>query len=181
VGRPGRYQRSVAGGVGSLIVLVLVVLAFVLFRSLFRDNDVDVVQPVDYLPVVGAAQQAGLHVVYPASLPTGWEATSVDFDPGPEAVWGVGMLTDEGRFVGVRQSKEDLDSLLHTYVDATPVKGDAVTVDGALVPDWQEWSDAGGDHAYSATVGHSQVLVFGRAPTEDLLTMVRSLTEAPVG
>jgi hypothetical protein len=180
VGRPGRYQRSVAGGVGSLIVLVLVVLAFVVFRSLFRDNDIDVVQPVDYLPVVAAAQQAGLHVVYPPSLPKGWEATSVAFDPGPQAMWGVGMLTDEGRFVGVRQAKEDLDSLLETYVDADPAKGDVVTVDGAVVPDWQEWSDSGGDHAYSATVGRTEVLVFGRAPRADLLTMVRSLTDAPV-
>ena len=48
-----------------------------------------------------------------------------------------------------------------------------VTVEGAIVPEWQEWSDAGGDHAYSATVGDSEVLVYGSAPTEDLLTVVR--------
>jgi hypothetical protein len=56
-----------------------------------------------------------------------------------------------------------------------------VTVEGAIVPEWQEWSDAGGDHAYSATVGDTQVLVYGSAPTEDLLTVVRSLTDAPAG
>ena len=90
------------------------------------------------------------------------------------------MLTDDDLFVGVRQADDDLANLLETYVDADAVKGDAVTVEGAIVPEWQEWSDAGGDHAYSATVGDTEVLVYGSAPTEDLLTVVRSLTDAPV-
>jgi hypothetical protein len=181
VGKPGRYQRSVAGGVGSLIVLVLVVLAFVVFRSLFRDNDIEVVEPVEYLPVVAAAQQAGMDVVYPPSIPAGWTATSVAFDPGPRSAWGLGMLTDDGKFVGVRQADEDLDSLLETYVDENAAEGDVVTVEGAIVPEWQEWSDVGGDHAYAATVGRTEVLVFGPAPIGDLLTVVRSLTDAPAG
>ena len=74
----------------------------------------------------------------------------------------------------------NLATLLETYVDADAAKGDVVSVDGAIVPEWQEWSDAGGDHAYSATVGDTEVLVYGSAPTEDLLTIVRSLTDAPV-
>ena len=79
VGRAGRYQRSIAGGVGSLIVLVVVVLAFVAFRAVFRDNDAVDVEPVDYLAVVAPAQEAGIRIVYPPSLPEGWTATSVDF------------------------------------------------------------------------------------------------------
>ena len=72
VGRAGRYQRSIAGGVGSLIVLVVVVLAFVAFRAVFRDNDAVDVEPVDYLAVVAPAQEAGIRIVYPPSLPEGW-------------------------------------------------------------------------------------------------------------
>ena len=53
-------------------------------------------------------------------------------------------------------------------------------MDSSVAPEWQEWSDAGGDHAYSATVGETEVLVYGSAPTEDLLTIVRSLTDAPL-
>jgi hypothetical protein len=178
---PGRYQRSIAGGIGSMIVLVLVVLAFVLIRDVFRDNEAVDVEPVDYLAVVGPAQEAGLQVVYPPSLPDGWTATSVAYDPGDPPAWGVGMHTDDGKFVGVRQEDADLDSLLDTHVDEDPVEGETMTVDGALVPEWQEWSDADGDHAYAASVGDHVVLVYGSAPTDDLLTIVRSLTDAPLG
>jgi len=178
--RPGRYERTIAGGVGSMIVLVLVVLAFVGLRAVFRDNDAVDVDPVDYLSVVGPAQDAGVPVVYPPTLPDGWKATSVDFDPGDRPAWGVGMLTDDGKFVGVRQEDADLDSLLDTYVDEDATEGDTVTVEGALVPEWQEWSDAGGDHAYAASIGDYEILVYGPAPTDDLLTIVRSLTDAPL-
>jgi hypothetical protein len=56
-----------------------------------------------------------------------------------------------------------------------------VTVEGAIVPEWQEWSDAGGDHAVLRHGRRHEVLVYGSAPTEDLLTVVRSLTDAPAG
>jgi hypothetical protein len=119
-------------------------------------------------------------VVYPPSLPDGWTPTSVAFDPGDRPAWGVGMLTDDGKFVGVRQEDDDLDNLVDFYVDEDAVEGDTITVDGALVPEWQEWSDAGGDHAYAASIGDHEVLVYGPAPTDDLLTIVRSLTDAPL-
>jgi hypothetical protein len=180
VGRAGRYQRSIAGGVGSLIVLVVVVLAFVGFRALFRDNDAVEVEPVDYLAVVAPAQEAGIQIVYPPSLPEGWTATSVDFVPGTRPAFGVGMLTDEDLYVGVRQADDELTTLLETYVDADAEKGDVVTVEGAIVPEWQEWSDAGGDHAYAARVGDDEVLVYGSASTADLKAFVESLTDDPI-
>ena len=138
VGRAGRYQRSIAGGVGSMIVLVLVVLAFVAFRGTFRDNGGVDVEPVDYLAVVGPAQESGVQVVYPPSLPEGWTATSVDFVPGGRPGFGVGMLTDDDEFVGLRQQDEDLDSMLQMYVDGDALEGDTVTVDGSVAPEWPE-------------------------------------------
>jgi hypothetical protein len=178
-GRPGRYQRTISGGIGSMIVLVLVVLAFVFFRGVFRGNDAVELEPIDNLSIVGPAQDAGFDIVYPPSLPEGWKVTSVDYDRGTRPAWGIGMLTDDGKFVGLRQEDEDVDSLLETHVDEDPVRGEVVTVDGAIVPEWQEWSDSGGDAAYSATLGEDEVLVWGSAPAEDLLTVVRSLTDAP--
>ncbi len=176
---PGRYQRSIGGGVGAMVVLVVCVLAFVGLRSLTRDNGEVTPEAVDYLSAVEQVQSTGLAAVYPPSLPSGWKATSIDYVPGKRPVWGIGMLTDDGKFVGVRQADENLSSLLTTYVDADPVQGDTVEVPGALTEEWQEWSDDGGDHAYSASLGDDEVLVYGRAPTEDLLTIVRSLTDAP--
>ena len=80
----------------------------------------------------------------------GGSRPSIDFVPGERPAWGIGMLTDDEKFVGIRQADDDLSSLLSTYVDADAVQGDTVTVPGALTAQWQEWSDAGGDHAYSA-------------------------------
>ena len=119
-------------------------------------------------------------MVYPPSLPHGWTATSIDYVPGKRPAWGIGMLTDDEKFVGIRQADDNLSSLLATHVDADAVQGDTVTVPGALTEQWQEWSDAGGDHAYSASLGDTEVLVYGRASTEDLLTIVGSLTDAPL-
>ncbi len=178
--RPARYQRSIAGGVGSMIVLVAVVVGFVVFRGAFRDNDAVPTEPVDYLAAVAGAQQSGARLVYPPRLPQGWTATSIAYSPGERPAWGIGMLTDDEKFVGVRQEDTDLDTLLEKYVDANPVEGDAVTVDSPLASQWQEWSDAGGDHAYAASVGGDEVLVYGQAATADLLAIVESLTDAPV-
>ena len=55
-----------------------------------------------------------------------------------------------------------------------------MTVDSPLASEWQEWSGADGDHAYAASVGDDEVLVYGSASTADLLTMVEALTDAPV-
>jgi hypothetical protein len=176
---PGRYQRSIGGGVGAMAVLVVCVLAFVGLRSLTRDNGEVTPEEVDYLSAVDQVQSTGLAAVYPPSLPSGWTATSIDYVPGKRPAWGIGMLTDDGKFVGVRQADEDLSSLLSTYIDADAVQGDTVTVPGALTEEWQEWSDAGGDHGYSASLGETEVLVYGSASTDDLLTIVRSLTDAP--
>ena len=175
---PGRYQRSIGGGVGAMAVLVVCVLAFVGLRSCTRDNGPVTPGAVDYLVAVEQAQEAGKAVVYPPTLPQGWNATSIDFVAVEPPAWGIGMLTDDEKFVGIRQG-DDLSSLLTTYVDDFAVQGDIVTVPGALTEQWQEWSDAGGDHAYSASLGGDDVLVYGSASTEDLLTIVRSLTDAP--
>jgi len=179
-GRPGRYQRSISGGIGALLVLLVVVLAFVGFRALTRDNPDGDTEAVDYLAAVGPAQEAGMRVVYPPRLPAGWTATSVEFADGERPAWGIGVLTDEGRFVGIRQRDTDLESLLATYVDEEPVSGGTVSVPGALVTEWHQWSDSGGDQAMSADVAGTRVLVYGSAPVEDLMTMVGLLTDAPL-
>ena len=49
------------------------------------------------------------------SLPSGWVATSVDYLPGDRPAFGVGMLTADGKFVGMRQ--QDIDRC----VSAVPV------------------------------------------------------------
>lgn len=182
-GRPGRYNRSVNGLVGSMIVVVLVVVGFVIFRGVFsRDLEIDP-ENVDYLDTVGQLQDGDLEPVYPRRLPEGWIATNVSFDPADPSAFGVSLLDDDGRFVGVRQDDQDVDDLLAEYLtpdqpDAR--RGDEIQVSGSVAPTWQGWSDDGGDHGFTAELDGSTVLVFGSAPVDELEEVVASLTTDPV-
>lgn len=177
-GNAGRYARTTNGLIASLVVTVLAVGAFVALRALNRDDLEVRPEPVDYLEAVEAAQGVGLEVVYPPALPDGWIADSIDFVPGGGLAWGIGMLTDDERFVGVRQEDASVEDLLHTYVDEDPAEGDPVDVAGAVAPTWQTWSDSGGDHAFSAEVGGDTVLVYGSAGVDDLRELLELLTVA---
>ncbi|WP_372728345.1 DUF4245 domain-containing protein [Nocardioides sp.] len=174
--RPARYPRTANGLIGSMIVTVLLVGGFVALRSL-ATNDLEVKPTaVDYLSVVAPAQESGFAIVYPPQLPNGWMATSVDYTPGSRPAWGVGMLTENGRFAGLRQEDRSLDELLETYVDDEAIEGDPVNVEGSVAPVWRSFSDDGGDHAFAAEVGDEIVLVYGSADVEALLALLERLT-----
>jgi hypothetical protein len=176
--RPARYPRTANGLIGSLIVTVLVILAFVALRALNRDDLEVKPEPVDYLATVADAQAGGYTLVYPESLPDGWIADSIDFVPGDRPAWGIGMLTDDGRFVGIRQEDAPVDELLDTYVDKDPDEGGSVDVPGTVAPTWRTFSDAGGDHAFAAEVGRDTVLVYGSAGVADLRELLELLSTA---
>ncbi len=177
--RPARYPRTTNGLIGSLIVTVLVVGAVVGLGALNGDKPEVKPTSVDYLSAVGFAQEGGYDVVYPSALPEGWMATSLDFTPGDRPDWGVGMLTDRGTFVGLRQEDASLGSLLATYVDEESVEGAEITVEGSVASVWRSFSDEGGDLAFAAEVGEDTVLVYGSASSDDLLLILESLTTEP--
>ncbi len=81
-GGGGRYNRSASGLIGSMIVIVLVVIGFVIFRDVFsKDVDQGAPDAVDYLETVEQYQAGGLTVVYPETLPDGWIATRAEAEP----------------------------------------------------------------------------------------------------
>lgn len=176
--RGARYQRSIGGMVGALIITLLAVGAFVGFRALNRDPLEVTRDPVDYLPVVAELQRQGDEPVYPSRLPDGWVATSVDLRQGATPSFGVGMVTDADTFVGVRHGGDTLDGLLATYVDESFVEGEPATVETEVADQWRTFSDDGGDRAYAAEVGGLPLLVYGTADDEDLRTMLGLLTTA---
>jgi hypothetical protein len=178
--QPGRYQRSPSGMVGALLVTVLVILAFVAFRACTRTNLDVPPDHVDYLSDVRDAQQAGDHLVYPATLPSGWYATRVDYLPGSKPELGLSMLTDANRYVGLRLSPVPLPELLTQYVDPQPTAGAPVTLDSGVVTRWDTWTDTGGDTALVAHWHGESLMVFGSASRADLETLASSLTDRPV-
>lgn len=179
-GTPGRYQRSANGLVGAMLVLVLAVVGFVVFRSVFtRDLEVEP-EPIDYLAAVEAAQSAGHEVAYPPALPAGWIATNVDLSPaGQEPRWFLALLTDDGRFVGVRQEDDSVEDLLEEHVDGDTEETEPLRA-GDLVEEWEGYADDGGDRAYVAELGEETLLVYGSAPVEDLRTLMGLLVTDPI-
>ncbi|MBM9459768.1 DUF4245 family protein [Nocardioides sp. zg-536] len=183
-GRPGRYQRSAWGLVVSLLVTVVALAGLYAFTGAFR-NDFEIKpEKVDYLASVAAAQQAGLSPAYPASLPKGWIATGAEVTPGDRPVFTLRMLTDENRFVGVRQEDASIGSLVSRWVDEDAEDAEGYTVPASVTApvarEWEGFVDASGDTAYAAEVGEETVLVFGSASAKELQQVVDSLTTAPV-
>lgn len=176
-GRPSRYTRSFGGMVGALIVTVLFVIAFVTWRGLFRTDTDDTPQAVEWQESVELADGAGLQVVRPRELPEGWTATSVELKAGDDPRWGLGVLTDDGDFVGIRQQDTSVDALVELYVDENAEAGKDATVPSEVTDTWQTWSDDGGDHGFSTEVGDEVVLVYGSAPVEDIESYLGLLTQ----
>ena len=56
-GQAGRYQRSAGGMVGAMVVLVVLLVAWVGFRSLTTQEPDSPVRTVDYAQVVGAGPE----------------------------------------------------------------------------------------------------------------------------
>lgn len=175
-GSPGRYARSANGLVASLIITVLAVGAFLLFRSL-TSTDLEIEpEAVDYLATVELAQDAQVTIAYPPTLPKGWIATNVTVVPGERPEFGLSILTDSGTFAGIRQEDTSLEALLKTYVDEETTAGEPLEVDAALDSTWESFSDDGGDLAYASEVGEDTLLVYGSASAADLRTLIELLT-----
>ena len=174
--QPSRYTRSFSGMVGALIVTVLVVLAYVVWRGLFRTDVDETPAAVDWQDSVELADQAGLDVVRPRELPTGWTATSVELFAGDDPRWGLGVLTDDGDFIGIRQQDTSVDELVRVYVDEKAEAGDDARVASDVTETWQTWSDDGGDHGYATELGDEAVLVYGSAPVDDIESYLGLLT-----
>ena len=175
--QPSRYTRSFSGMTGALLVTVLAVVAFVAWRGLFRGDVDDTPRPVEWQETVELAEQVDFAVVHPRELPAGWTATSVDPQfAGDDKSWGLGVLTDDGRFIGIRQQDTSVDDLVELYVDEKAEAGEDVTVESEIARTWQTWSDDGGDHGYSTELGDDALLVYGSAPVEDLEAYLGLLT-----
>ncbi len=58
-------------------------------------------EDVDYLEIVGQAQDADIEPVYPAELPEGWIATRAEVLRDDPPGFDLAMLTDDEEFVGM--------------------------------------------------------------------------------
>ncbi len=179
-----RYQRSTGGLVGAMIITVLAVGVFTVVRGTNTDRQDTPVRSVDYSASVRAAQAEGrLRIWAPPTLPTGWKATSASYTGGRNPAWHLGLLTADGDYVGVEQSRDTPAALVEEFVDADAERGADVTIAGQT---WQTWRDAGGDYAVvrsldvTGAAGES-LLVVGSAPAGTVRGLAARLRSNPAG
>jgi hypothetical protein len=170
--QPGRYERSFGGMVGAMILLLLVVGAFVVFRDVNRTEPADPVRPVEWRGATSYARgEADFRLLAPGRVPEGWVATSVRFERQDGQSWHLGFLTDEQRYVGLEQSEEPPSTMVEQFVDEEAERGEDVIIDGRT---WQAWSDER-DNALVREGDDVTTLVVGSVPKDVLVDFVRSL------
>lgn len=172
--RPGRYERSFRGLAGALLVILLVLAVFVGFRGLTRGDQSSPVPAVNYHPELRYAQrQATFRLLAPARLPAGWKATSVNFRPGRDQHWHLGMLTAAQHYVGVEQGDVSVAQMTDAYLRGHPRAGRPVNVAGST---WSTYSTASGDLGVVRRAGRTTDLVVGHdVPRRTLLAFLASL------
>lgn len=175
--KPGRYQRSFGGLVGAMIIVVVCSIAFVTVREMLRVTPDGAAEPVDWEPAVATAAEGGVRLVHPADLDPDWTVTSAGMEPSQPPTWGMGMLTDAEKFVGIRQEPTTLPQLLDVYVDEDSVEGDPVRLDSELGTRWRTFSDDGGDYALVLEREEDIVMVYGSADESVMQEFVTGLTE----
>ena len=160
--------------VGAMVVLVVLLVAWVGFRSLTREDPETAVRPVDYAKVVPPARKAAdFDLVAPTALPPGWRATSVSFRDSAPQHWHLGVLTDRDRYIGLEQGGRTQRSMVREYVDEAASRGKPVEVSGRH---WTTYTDPGGDLALVRSEGKATTLVVGHdVPRATLVSYVAGL------
>lgn len=182
-GRPGKYQRSAFGLIVALVTTVVLIAVVMWLMSLFR-HKTEVKPPhVDYRSVVADAQEGGLTVVYPASLPTGYFATQATVPTDGDG-FEIDLLDGDAAdsdYIGVVEAKSSLPELVQANVQGAHAGSTYVVGDSAAHPlarNWAVYRGSGGNAGYAAKVGSLNVVVYGQAPAQDMRQVVDSLTEA---
>jgi hypothetical protein len=164
----------------ALVVVVIGVAAFVGIRGLLSDNAATPVQTVDYHGWAKSGREDGkLLILVPEPMPSGWRATSVTYATGSAPRWHLGMLTDQGRYVGLEEQWASPSEMVHQFVDVNAVRGKAVRIAGRS---WQVWTDRRGDYALvnsrpSKVKDHPEsIVVVGDAPPEQIRGFVAALS-----
>lgn len=185
-GRPARYERTFSGLVASLVVTVLVIGAFVLFRAAVRTDPDGSPSAVDWQSTVREVP-ASDRLVHPTTVPAGWKVTSANYLPGrvPDArSWDLGALTSQGDFAGLAQRGSGLGSLVSAYIDKNAKEGAAVTIRSPLGTTWRSFTDSGGDYGVglelTGGLAGQALLVYGTASPSVIRSYAASLTGDPL-
>ena len=170
-----RVRPMMSGIVALAVALVTAIGWYYVGRP---DESAQPVRTVEWKPWVKSGRADGkLALLAPRALPEGWRATSASYQSGVDPHWHLGMLTGNGKFVGIEEARDTISDLVEQYVDENATQGAEVEVDGLA---WQTWTDAGGDYAlvrsFEGPDGNQEnVIVVGSAPDAVIRDFVETL------
>ncbi len=130
--RPPRSRGNPSMGdvVRSVVVLAVIVLGIWAFGQLQSSTPDDPVREVEYVSTAQSARTVATYpVLAPASLPEGWRANGVRFDPADSQPWHLGVLTGDDRYIGLEQEKAPVEDLIEAYAEGAE-ESDTVDVAG---------------------------------------------------
>ncbi|MFL6021953.1 MAG: DUF4245 family protein [Marmoricola sp.] len=172
--------RRIRPMMSGIIALAVALAAAILWYYAGKpSDDQQPVQTVEWKPWVKAGQaDKKLLMVVPTALPSGWRATSASYQSGVSPAWHLGMLTAQGKFVGLDEGRDTIADLVERTVDKNAAKGADVQLGGVR---WQTWTDDGGDyalvHTFDGPGGNEEnVIVYGSAPDGQIRSFLGSLT-----
>lgn len=166
------YSRGVpAMGdvVRSVLVLGAIVMGLWFVGKLFTVTPENPTSDVDWQTAAsGVERQLGFVPLVPEKLPEGWRATTATFADGR---WQLGLMTEDGEYVGLSQSAVDVSDLLRNRVPGNTGSG---TVDIAGNT-WLVRSSPKGEAALARKVGTGAVVITGSADRDELEDFAASL------
>lgn len=170
-------QRSVAGMVGSMIVVVVAVVGWVGFRSFVSDPPSPPPRVVDWTVAAGFGDRAdALALFAPNTLPLGWSAKDATYQGGSFPEWYVAFRTADVKTVSITEAMAPGRTLV-AEIDKDATQGEDVTLDGVV---WQTWKFSKGDYGISReakapTGGSESVLVHGSGSSTQIHDFAESL------
>jgi hypothetical protein len=119
-----RGNPSLGDIVRSIAVLGAILLALFALGRLLTVTPDEPTRAVDYKSAVASSRTvADFDVFAPGSLPDGWRATSVRFEPDS---WHLGVVTDDDDYVGLEQVKADTRRAVERFANGSRVYGKTV-------------------------------------------------------
>lgn len=160
-----RYPRTYGGLIGSMIVLVIALLAYWGLQHTHSAGMTD--ESVSDWQSNVAQIQTVETIAYPGSVPPGWSVTSADWDTDDtqHPLWKLGMVTPDQQFVGIyEQAVEPADLVAQTTDQGRPHSTGTVRIPTAVGDSWQAWVGTD-DREYSIAVGSTTLVVYGTNDT----------------
>ncbi len=167
--------------VPSMFISVLLIGGFILgvyaIGQLLYGNEPEK-RNVDFACVALDARKAVDWPLYtPQSLPAGWTSNYASFEPGENASWRMGVITENDRYLGLEQNALPVKDALEKYAPNSKQTG---TAEIAGIS-WDVYEDGNGTTSYIRVEQDRVVLVVSTTEASVAREYIASLGKTDVG